>query len=202
MKKAFYKKWWFWAIVIVLIAFVGSNSKNSGEPKTYNSNSESNTKFVINSTSSNDDTTSENDMPEHSSQTDEAYSIGTTITAKSYKLTVEALNVIESDNQFIQPDEGNVFVEVLMLIENTSNSDLNVSSILNFNAYLDGFAIQEDLVASTASKNNTINGTVGQGKKLRGGLFYQLPTNWSELEINVDLGFSSKDEISLILKNQ
>lgn len=127
------------------------------------------------------------------------YGVGETAVAKSYKLTVESISVVESDNQFMQADEGYEFVGITLLLENTSNSELQVSSILDFDAYVDGFSVDEDLIGQSASDVSTMNGTVSGGKKLRGQLTYQLPIGWSELEIDVDLGYSSKDKVKLLL---
>ena len=53
-------------------------------------------------------------------------------------------------------------------------------------------------IVSKLKKYNTIAGD----KKLKGVLCYQVPENWTELEITVDLGYSSKDEITLLLSKQ
>lgn len=128
------------------------------------------------------------------------YTVGETAITKKYKLTVEEFNLIESDSQFIQPDEGNDFVEVVLLIENTTDSkDISVSSLLSFDAYLDGFSIDTSLNALLASKFDAIGGTVAAGKKLRGSLSYELPQDWQELEIYVQLDLIGGTEFKILL---
>lgn len=132
----------------------------------------------------------------------DSYGVGETATTKNYKITAESLNYITSDNQFIQPAEGKKFIEAVLLIENISDAELNISSLINFDAYLDDLAIDMDLMGQTVSKNQTMDGTIASGKKLRGSLCYQVPENWSELEINVNLNLFSDKEVVLLFKNQ
>lgn len=203
MKKAFYKKWWFWVIVVLVIGAIGS----AGETDEVNERSTQTEQSVVETVTS--APKEENTEPAQNEQVEEpnvesaktTYSVGDTAVAKSYKITVESLEVIESDNQFAQPDEGNEFVEVSLLIENLSEVELIVSSVY-FDAYVDDFTINEDLSARVASKQESMNGTVGSGKKIKGSLCYQVPENWTELEIKVDLGYSSKNEIILLFNNQ
>ena len=131
-----------------------------------------------------------------------SYGVGETAVCDDYKITAESLNYVSSSNQFIQPDAGKKFIEVVLLIENTSDSELNVSSLLNFDAYLDDMAIDMDIMGQSASENGTMDGTVASGKKLRGSLCYQVPENWSKLEVNVNLDLFSKEEVVLLFENK
>lgn len=133
----------------------------------------------------------------------ESYGLGETAVLDSYKITAESCKYITSDNQFMQPDEGKKFLEVTFLIENTSNKDLNVSSMLGFDAYLDDMSIGIDIMGQGASEQPTMDGTVATGKKLRGSLCYQVSESWSELEIVVDLDLlKSGNDTKFILKNE
>lgn len=128
--------------------------------------------------------------------------VGDTAITKRYNLTVESCNEINSDNMFIVPDEGKEFVEVVLLIENTSNDVLNVSSLLQFNAYVDGYSIEEDFLAHSSSDYSTMNGEIAPGKKLEGSLCYQVPCNWSELEIQVGILSYAKKDLIVLLENK
>lgn len=50
-----------------------------------------------------------------------------------------------------------------------------------------------------------MDGPLGAGKKIKGNLVYQLPNDWKELEIDVDLtalSFSTDGEVKIKLKNK
>ena len=92
-----------------------------------------------------------------------------------------------------------MFVEVVMTVENTTvDSELNIS-LLDFNAYEDGYALSDDFSALTASDIETIGGTVAGGKKLQGGLCYQVSEDFEELEIDVKIGYGSGNKTKLLL---
>ncbi len=186
------KKWWFWVIVVVVIGGIGSavaGTKNrSNSP---NSDNSVNSSSIVSDFSVVDSTKSDTEQAT-------IYGLGETAKAKSFSLTANSVNVVKSDNQFVQPDEGNEYVEVEFVLENTSDSDIVVSSVLNCNAYVDGFAVSEDLSAGVAAGSDSFNGTVASGKKLKGCLFYELSTDWNELEIDISIGLSKEDEVKFV----
>lgn len=186
------KKWWFGVIVVVVIGGIGSavaGTKNrSNSP---NSDNSVNSSSIVSDFSVVDSTKSDTEQAT-------IYGLGETAKAKSFSLTANSVNVVKSDNQFVQPDEGNEYVEVEFVLENTSDSDIVVSSVLNCNAYVDGFAVSEDLSAGVAAGSDSFNGTVASGKKLKGCLFYELSTDWNELEIDISIGLSKEDEVKFV----
>ncbi len=191
-KKPIYKKWWFWGIVVLLVIIIG-NSSCSSEPTP----SPEPSRPSISSTDTPEPT------PSTQPATDElTCSVGETVEAKSYRLTVEALNHVDSDNMFSVPDEGKEFIEVAVLIENTSDSEMHVSSLLDFDAYVDDFSINGDLSASVAAESESLDGTIAPGKKLKGSLCYQVPEDWKTLEIKANLGYSSRNQVTMLIENQ
>lgn len=119
---------------------------------------------------------------------------------------MESLTKPKSDNQFIAPEEGKEFVSVGVLIENISEKDYTVSSMLMFNAYQDGFSINEDITAhAIKGQEKTMDGALAAGKKIKGNLIYQVPKDWKELEIDVDLtvlSLSNDGEVKIVLQNK
>ena len=155
------KKWWFWVIIVVVIGGIGSavaGSKNSSN-STKSDNS-------VNSSSILSDN-SVDDSAKTDPELDSIYGLGETAKAKSFNLTANSVNVVKSDNQFVQPDEGNEYVEVEFVLENTSDSDIVVSSVLNCNAYVDGFAVSENLSAGVAAGSDSYPGTSPGAASLR-----------------------------------
>lgn len=186
------KKWWFWVIIVVVIGGIGSavaGSKNSSNST--KSDNSVNSSSILSDNSVDDSAKSDPEL-------DSIYGMGETAKAKSFNLTANSVNVVESNNQFVQPDEGNEYVEVEFVLENTSDSDIVVSSVLNCNAYVDGFAVSENLSAGVAAGSDSFNGTVASGKKLKGCLFYELSNEWNELEIDISIGLSKEDEVKFL----
>lgn len=208
-KKKWYQKWWVWVLIVLVIAIIGSNMNSSDDTTTTAQTSAQNDSS---DKSTDGDKKEQGKEPEKKEveKKEENRTItepGQTIETKNFKFTVESLEKVKSDNQFLQPEEGKEFIAVSVLIENISEKDYSVSSIMMFNAYQDGFSINEDLSAHAAKGGTTtLNGDLAAGKKIRGNLMYQVPTDWKELEIDVDLTalslFSSDGEIKIKLQNK
>ncbi len=194
------KKWWFWLIVgLVAIYAIGAASGQLSDSSKSSSRPASLTASQSTSRTEKTSHTSVSSTPKESESKPAAYGVGDTAQKKSYKLTVDSFREVKSDNQFAQPDEGKMFVEVVMTVENTTvDSELNIS-LLDFNAYEDGYALSDDFSALTASDIETIGGTVAGGKKLQGGLCYQVSEDFEELEIDVKIGYGSGNKTKLLL---
>ena len=78
--------------------------------------------------------------------------------------------------------------------------------MLNFRAYHDGLSVGESFSAMIENNHiNSMDGSLSAGRTLRGKLSYELPINWEELEIRVDLtslSFSTQGEFTITLQNQ
>ncbi len=194
------KKWWFWLIVgLVAIYAIGAASGQLSDSSKSSSRPASLTASQSTSRTEKTSHTSVSSTPKESESKPAAYGVGDTAQKKSYKLMVDSFREVKSDNQFAQPDEGKMFVEVVMTVENTTvDSELNIS-LLDFNAYEDGYALSDDFSALTASDIETIGGTVAGGKKLQGGLCYQVSEDFEELEIDVKIGYGSGNKTKLLL---
>lgn len=132
------------------------------------------------------------------------FTIGDTMINRDYKLTVEGASIIVSDNKYAQPDENCEFVEVDVTLENTSNDTLNVNP-LKFTSYADGFSVDNyNSDAYVATSKNTLRADLDIGKKVKGVLCYEVPKDWSELEVFVNLSnyFGKEDAILTISKEQ
>lgn len=188
-RKPIFKRWWFWAIVVVVAIILIANSGKDKE-------------------ATGDHGAGQSAGDESSPTPGEQRTItkaGDSIITKNFVVTVESFNKLTGD-QFNKPDEGNEFWEVVMVIENKSNKDYSVSSIMMFKAYQDGYSVNESLGAHVADKStSTMDGGLAAGKKLRGALAYELPETWEEIEIHVDLtalSFSTDGEIKIIMRNE
>jgi len=199
VKKSIFKRWWFWAIVVVVALIVIANGGEDDQQAAIDQNPDQNLGTE----------TMQKPETQEEPKTQEEQKIlskpSDSITTKNFIVTLESFNKLQGD-QFNQPADGNEFWEVVLVIENKSSKDYNVSSILMFEAYQDGYSINESISAQIANKNTpTLDGGLAAGKKIRGALAYELPETWKELEIHVDLtalSFSTDGELKIILQNE
>ena len=119
---------------------------------------------------------------------DPVFTVGDTAAMDDIYVTL--VEIHEYDGEFLEPEDGNTFVAFELLIENKSDEDIVVSSLMCFEAYFDDFSKDISLSAATESGKDTLDGTVAAGKKMSGVVGYEVPEGWktAELRFNPDWG--------------
>lgn len=114
------------------------------------------------------------------------YGVGQVVTQNNIKMTL--LNVSKSaGSEYNKPADGKVFLLCEFSIENNSSKDLNISSALCFDAYVDNTSVSQSVMGlQMASGKEQLDGTIAAGKKMDGVIAYEVPSNWKTLEINLN----------------
>lgn len=86
-------------------------------------------------------------------------------------------------SEWNKPSDGNVFVLVQFEIENNSQEEIAVSSMLSFEAYADDYAANLSLSALVENEETQLDGTVAAGKKMKGWIGYEVPSDWKKFEV-------------------
>lgn len=163
-RKPIYQRWWFWVIVVFLLIGI---TGGSSEPEIVSSNS--------GNTSS------------------RYFTIGDTARMNNVYVTLE--DATESrGSDFFTPESGNVFVLCEFTIENHTSEDLNISSLICFNAYVDDFTTNLSISAESSSSKSPLDGTIAPGKKMNGIIGYEVDKDWQLFEIHFTPDFWSADE--------
>lgn len=111
-------------------------------------------------------------------------------------IVVTLVNVTESTGgNYMTPEAGKIFVICEFTIENNSASDITVSSLMSFEAYIDDYSTMLDLGATVSSNKTQLDGTVAAGKKMNGIIGYAADKGWQELEIRFTPDFWSGSDI-------
>lgn len=104
---------------------------------------------------------------------------------------------------FNTPSDGNTYILCEFDITNNSTKDINISSILSFEAYCDDYACNYSIGALLEKGNkNQLDGTVASGKKMTGIIGYEVPKSWNELEIRFTPDFWTGHDITFIVNNE
>ena len=119
---------------------------------------------------------------------DPVFTVGDTVEMRDIYVTL--IDVYEFSGDFMQPQDGIVFVAFELLIENKSDDSVAVSSLLCFEAYFDDFVANYNIGAQAESGKNQLDGEIAPGKKMTGAICYEVPEDWTTTEINIDLGIS------------
>ena len=125
---------------------------------------------------------------------DEVFSVGDQVSLNDIIVTL--VNVSEnSGGNYMTPSDGKVYVVCEFEIENNSDRDIAVSSILSFEAYIDDYATGMNLSAMLSTDKPQLDGTVAAGKKMNGVIGYEADPGWSDIEIRFTPNFWSGKEI-------
>lgn len=103
-----------------------------------------------------------------------------------------------SGSQFNKPTDGNTFILCEFTIENNSEKDLAVSSLVCFEAYVDDYSTSMSLSALLESDKSQLDGTVAAEKKMNGTIGYEAPADWKEIEVRFTPDFWRGKDITFI----
>lgn len=120
---------------------------------------------------------------------DETFGLNETAVFPNLKMTAKEIKLSQG-SQFNRPGSGKVFVGVKFMIENISDEDQIISSMLLFDPYVDGTKEQLSAAAIVAFKKG-LDGTLASGKKMEGYYSLELSKKSKLLELQVQDSFLS-----------
>lgn len=125
------------------------------------------------------------------------FAVGETVSLNDIVVTL--VDVSESDGKnYMKPEDGNTFILCEFEIENQSNNDIAVSSIMSFEAYVDDYSTNMSLTAVTSSDKSQLDGSVAAGKKMNGVIGYEASKDWENIEIRFTPSFWSGKDITFV----
>ena len=193
VKKSIFKRWWFWAIAAIIIISAFTNGRED-EPKAVNNSPSGQTATESTSGSPKEGMTEE--------ETPKFFKLGETVETKTVKAAITGMEK-PTGSSFNKPAEGKEFILLNVTVENISDSELNISSMLGINAYVDDEAISESLSAQMAKDDTkTLDGTIAAGKKLSGTLGYEVPKDWKQIEIHFQPDVYGNTTIKWLVENK
>ena len=130
------------------------------------------------------------------------YGVGDTVENNGIKVTLISAESNEG-TAILKPGEGKMFEVLEFEIENNSGHDIAVSSIAAFDAYCDDYAANFDIRANVLYDNkDQLDGTVADGKKIRGVIGYEVPTDFKKLEVTCKPSFWSSYSVKYEVMNE
>lgn len=188
-------------VVFVLAGIYGSQKKNdqptlvSSTPSTSSAADNDTTPSTISASPepSSESITSSESAPSESSDSP-IFHVGETAEYENVKVTF--VNVTESyGTTIITPTDGNTFIYAEFEIENDSAEELTISSFMSFDGYYDGYSTDASFSATAATDMKSLDGTIAPGKKMKGCVAFEIPSDYAELEIHLALDFWTDTKI-------
>lgn len=179
-EKPFYKKAWFWVVVVVFIILIGSQSKQA-EKVGENKNPESTISSQIQNKESKKEEKTE-------------FKVGDIIAFDGKELTVEKVERNwNSGNAYMKPKDGKEYVKVLVKIENKSETEMNYN-VFEFKAE-DSNGAAESADWQTYSLPDSLgSGDLIKGGKKSGSMIFEVPAG-SSLKLHYQPSFWSNKKV-------
>lgn len=118
------------------------------------------------------------------------------------KLKFTATELVQSEGEdFFTPSDGNVFVGIKFSIENISDEEQSVSSLLLFDSYADDVKTSLSVSASCVFDEGTLDGSIAPGKKLIGWYAIEVPATWKTIELQVQANIWSNSSATFVFQN-
>lgn len=115
--------------------------------------------------------------------TADAFVVGDIVETSELRITYLSCSEYTSDNQFIQPADGNRFISFELEFENITDKDQHISSY-SFDCYADGSACQQHYVL-----DDSVDATLSSGRKASGLVIFEVPENATTIELEYTDGF-------------
>ncbi|MDR3151914.1 MAG: DUF4352 domain-containing protein [Bifidobacteriaceae bacterium] len=158
--KAVFKRWWFWAIITVVVISIGTgvNANNSGPTKTG--------EVSTNATA-----------PSDTQNEEKSFKVGDIISHDNKEIIVKSVQRnFDSGSQFIKPDSNKEFIKVVVYIENKSDNKITYNT---FDWSLqDSEGDIKNVDAMTYGVDNGLgSGELAKGGKKTGAMIFQVAQN-------------------------
>lgn len=185
--------------VLIVLSVIG-NIIGGGNDKEKSESAQ--TESDANMVSSKEDSAEESDdvdietvaEEEISEEPDNIFYVGDVADTGKVNITFLSAEEYTSDNQFMQPKDGNIYYRIGFEVENTDSSDTYISSF-DWECYADGYSAEQ-----TYFDDESIDATLSPGKKTKGYIFFEVPSDAKEVVLEYETNFWTENKIIFVVK--
>lgn len=182
IRKPIFKKWWFWAILVIVCIVIATSGNDTGDSNVPNGDG--------NISASDNGTTEENKTTE---ATKDVYYVGDTVMDGNTKIVFMSSGVYTEENQFLEAGEGKEYIFLQFAFENTSDkTDTSISSF-SFECYADGYAVDQYY-----GGEDTLSATLSAGRATTGYIYFEVPTDAQVIEVEYETNIFTDKKIKFI----
>ncbi|MCM3589618.1 MULTISPECIES: DUF4352 domain-containing protein [Brevibacillus] len=198
VKKPIWKKWWFWAIVIIFVAI--ANSGNDTEPSIAQPTSsiQQSSENLGQSQEQSEQPQQSAAKPEQKTKESKEFKVGDVVQMGDYKLTVDEVKK-SAGSDFDKPKDGMEYVILKVTIENGGSKNISYNP---FDFKMSNSQGQITDKAFTIVDNNTAlqSGELAPGGKVSGTIVFEEPKDDAKLQLQFTPNFWSSDTIKINLQ--
>ncbi len=121
------------------------------------------------------------------------YYVGDTLSVDGLDITYTSSSNYISDNQFIQPAEGNKYIRLAFHVKNNSNSDKSVS-VFEFKCYADGYECQ------ATYEEDDLSASLSKGRSADGAVYFEVPADAKEIEVEYEIDWFNDKKVKFLFE--
>lgn len=125
----------------------------------------------------------------------EKYSVGDIVETKNLRISYLSCGEYKGYDEFSKPKDGNKVIFCEFEFENISDSD-KLASALDFNCFADDNSCSEYMW----SNDDYLSATISSGRKAKGKIYYEVPKDAKEIELEYESSWLSSSKIVFLYK--
>ena len=123
------------------------------------------------------------------------FSVGDIVETEDLRISFISAKQYTSDNEFIQPKDGNVFYRMEFEFENISDSDQTISSMMNWECYADDYSVEQSWIG-----DDSIDANLSPGKKAKGAVYFEIPADAESIVLEYETNVWTEGKIVFVVK--
>lgn len=174
-----------WVVIVILAILIiaaisGGNDNKDKNPK------------KINQTASED---KEKDSTESESPSN-VFQVGDVVETENFKITFVSAGKYKSDNEYITPKKGYEYWQFKFKFENTSDTDQNVSTMMDWECYADNSKVDQQWIGDDSG----LDATLSAGRQTEGTVYFEVPKDSKHIELEYDINYWQDNKIVFVGK--
>ncbi|MBQ7063760.1 MAG: DUF4352 domain-containing protein [Firmicutes bacterium] len=195
VKKPFFLRPWFLiltAVILVIIIVVPKGGSSDGGESSRAESKSAQESGKQNTSRAESSKKEESSIPEIK----DAYVVGDELLEGGFRIVYVASGLYQTDNEFMQPAEGNQHIFLKFAFINESKNDKSISSF-SFECYADGYVQEAHYFG-----DEELSASLSSGRQTMGMLFFEVPKDAKEIEVEYESNFFSDKKIRFLYEGE
>ena len=185
-----------WIAIVIVIVLILAVATSGGGNKDKNPQKVGETATATTGNKTAEAQTADSETEEETEAVNNVFSVGDIVETQNMKITYVSYGEYQSDDDFMQPKDGYVYWEFEFKFENISDSDQTVSSMMDWECYADNSKVDQAWIGS----DNGLDATLSSGRETQGTIYFEVPEDAQNIELEYDINFWQSDKIVFVGK--
>lgn len=119
------------------------------------------------------------------------FQTGDVVETENLRISFLSAEQYVSDNEFLQPKEGDEYWKFTFKVENISDSDQAVSSLMDWECFADNAKADQTYIGD----DNGLDATLSSGRETQGSIYFEIPQGSSQIELEYKISYFSDNKI-------